>query len=517
VLAVLGSLTFWAPSTSVVVIYVLALPLSALGAWLCARELVDRAWPAAVAGISWSLALPLLSSMTAGHLGGVIAHILLPWLVLGTLRAARSWSAGAVAAVLFAAVVASAPILAPALVVALVAWIIARPTGVIRLVGIVIPAAALFAPLVIDQVRRGNLLGVLAEPGIPVLSSPAAGWHLALGSPDTSLAGWGTFAGSNAALVLACVLVPFVALALLSIFLPGSRRAIPSMLIALLGFATAVVATRIELSIVGAHTASVWPGAGLSLMWLGLTGAVVASLEAFGRGATLPGLVVAVLAGVAAVPLLVAPIAGTSAVSASSTGTLPAFVEAEAANLPTLGTLQLDAQSAGGLAVTLHRGQGTTLDEYSTLASTATSASATDTSLATIAGNLASRSGLDLASALDQQNIAFVLLPHNPPTASGAADAVRQRTADALDGNRVLTPIGDTAQGLLWRYDGLAATTAAAPPALQPPFGIAIAIGQGLIFFITLMLAIPSGRRRGRSRATLATDTDERLGEGDDE
>jgi GT2 family glycosyltransferase len=506
VLAVLGSLTFWSPSLSIVLLYLAALPLAALGAWWCAVRLTERAWPPAVAALVWALAPPFLSSMTDGHLGAVIAHILLPWLILAVLAASRSWSAGAAAALLFAAVTASAPILIPALLVAWLAWMIARPSRIRRLFGLIIPAAALFAPLVTEQLRRGNWFGWLAEPGVPTIGTTATGWHLALGIPDASLNGWES-AGKLFGLVdvsgpvlAAILLAPFAVLALLSLFLPGSRRAATSLVLALLGFATAVGGTHLQLTLVGSQAVGVWPGAGLSLFWLGLTGAVVIALDALGGRSVVPALVLALASTLAVGPLLAAPLSGHSAVTAGTTTTLPAFVAAEAKADPLLGTLQLDPQPNGGLAVTLHRGQATTLDEQSTFAATTTTVSPAEKSLATLAGNLASSSGLDLPAALNTAHVGFVLVP---PAAAGASRAARGSAVDALNGNELLNPVGVTPLGALWHYQQLSdAKPATGVSTTGSALGIGILAAQAFIFFITLLLAVPTSR--GRNQSTVA-------------
>ncbi|MEP6477809.1 MAG: glycosyltransferase family 2 protein, partial [Rhodoglobus sp.] len=382
VLAVLGSLTFWAPSFSIVLFYLVCIPLAALAAWSCAARFAQRGWGPAIAALLWALAPPFLASLTGGHLGAAIAHVLLPWLVLATVNAARSWSLSAVAALLFAAVAASAPILVPALLVAWLAWMASKPTSIHRLIGIPIPAAALFAPLVIQQLQRGNWLALVAEPGLPVAGGTSSGWQLALGSPAENVNGWVAFAAAiglpatAAPIVVAVLLAPLGAVALLALFLPGSRRAIPAMVIALLGFATAVIGAHIEVSIVGASTVPVWPAAGLSLYWLGLLGAAVAAFDALGRAVTVPALVVGIAGALVVAPFLAAPITGTSQVTAGSGRLLPAFVTAEAAQRPSIGTLELVAQDDGGVSATVHRGAGTTLDEQSTLSATATSLSA---------------------------------------------------------------------------------------------------------------------------------------------
>ena len=505
-LALLGTLTFWAPAQSVVILYFAALPLAALGAWWCAARFAERGWAPAIAAVLWALAPPFLEALDGGHLGAVIAHLLLPWVVLTTVNAARSWSASAASALLFAATIAAAPSLAPVLVVGWLAWMVANPKSIHRLVGIVIPTAVMFAPLAIEQVIRGNLLGLVADPGVPFVTGTTSGWQLVLGSPVNGYNGWSEFSAAldlhdlAAPIIVAALLAPLAALALLALFLPGSRRAVPSMVLALLGFATAVAAAHVQVSAVGEATTSVWPGSGLSVFWLGLIGAVVVALEALGRGVVIPALLVAAASAVLAGPLLAGPIAGTTEAQPSSGRTLPAFVAAEAANDPTLGTLALIPQPSGAMAAVLYRGEGTSLDSQSTLAATGRELSDEQRRIATLAGNLASKSGFDTAAEMDALHIGFVL----SPDASGpAATDVRKRAGEALDGNATLTAIGDTATGYLWRYEQLGDGKPDAGPApFASTVGIVVALVQGIVLVITLLLAIPTGSRRRQRTAS---------------
>lgn len=510
VLAVLGTITFWSPSFSIVALYLVAIPLAALTAWWCAARFATRGWGPAIAAIAWALAPPFLSSLGSGHLGAVIAHILLPTLVLAIVEAARNWTMTAVAALLFAAVTASAPSLAPALVVGLVAWMAARPKSIHRLIGIPVPAAALFAPLVLEQLARGNWLALFADPGLPVISAAPSGWQLALGEPAGALGGWDAFLVSIGippgfgAIVVVVALLPFAVLALAALFLPGAARSIPALGIALLGFLTAVAAVHVQVSLVGATSTPIWPGAALSLYWLGLAGAASVALDRIGRAVGVPAMVTAVLLVLLAVPSITAAASGTIAVTESNGRLLPAFASAEAATRPSIGTLELSAQPDGGVAVTVHRGLGTTLDEQSTLDATDTEISAEDERLATLAGNIASRSGFDVAAELDDLQIGFVLLPD---ATSDEAEDVRQRVADALDGNRILTPVGQTSNGFLWNYSGLGEGTAPTGPGpLGTPLGTGIIVGQAIVFGLTLLLAIPSTRRRRVRAARVSGD-----------
>jgi GT2 family glycosyltransferase len=517
VLAVLGSLTFWAPSFSVVLLYLIALPVSALGAWWCATRISSRTWPPAIAAILWALAPPLLSSMEAGQLGAVIAHILLPWLVLATIGAARSWSASAAAGLLFAAVAASAPSVVPALVVALLIWIAINPPRVVRLVGILVPAAALFAPLVYEQFRRGTPLAIFADPGLPAAHNTATVAELAIGSADGSVGGWANLHSLfglpvSGAVVFAILLIPLVLLALAAAYLRGSSRGIPALVIALLGFASAVGATHLQLTTAGATPVTVWPGAGLSVMWLGLIGATVVSLDVLGRAVALPALVVALASAIAVSPLLVAPLAGQSAIGPTSGTVLPAYVVAEGTSRPNLGTLVLTPQANGALAASIQRGVGNSLDDQSTFDATSSLGSGGKAVLI-LAGNLASRSGLNAAASLNSHHIGFVLLGKSQTSGSLA---VGERAEDALNGNSLLTQVGVTPLGLLWRYGAL-------PPAglmdEHPDGGVTrtwILGGLGIVFVLTILLAIPI--RGGRRRTSVATDPGERatLGEDDD-
>jgi GT2 family glycosyltransferase len=520
VLAVLGSTTPWQPSIAIVVFYVAAMPLAALGAWWCAVRFSERAWPPAVAALLWAFAPPLLSSMTDGYLGAVIAHVLLPWFVMTVLSATRNWSAAAAAAILFAAITASAPSIAPALVLALIIWMIARPRRIPRLLGVVVPAAALFAPLVVDNIARGTWASWIADPGIPVRIATDGGWHFALGAADSSLHGWDSVAESfglptTAGPVLAAALLaPLALLAVLSLFMRSWTRSVPALVLALFGFVTAVLGIHLQLALVGSSPVGLWPGSGLSLFWLGLTGAVVVALDTFAGRALVPALVVAVASMIAVGPLVAATANNTSEVTGSTTASsLPAFVVAESASDPALGTLELEPQPDGGIAVTLHRGAGTSLDETSTLSITALELSETDEAIATLVGNLTSRSGLDVVAALNEQHIGFVLLDAGT---TDVATALERDVAASLDGNAELASIGDTVRGRLWHFQNVSdEQPESGPAALDTPLGIGILAGQAFIFFIALMLAVPT--TRGRTRSTVADNGESAPGFDEDE
>jgi len=519
VVAVLGSLTAWNPSLSLVLLWLISLPMAAMGAWWCATRVSERRWPPIVAALLWMLAPPLLTALTDGRPTGVLVHLCLPWLVLAGIEARRSWSAAATASILFAVVVACSPVMAPVLAVMLVAWAVVNPRGIVRIIGIVIPAAALFAPLAVWQFMRGAPLALLADPGPAVAVQPASGWLLLLGHPtagDDRWSGIGTALGLPLATIAPAVLLaPIAVFALLAVFLPGSRRAIPALAVSLAGLVTALVAAHLDVAAAGSEAVTPWVGSPLSLYWLGLAGAAVIGIDAIAPAGVLTGLIAVLAATGAVLPLLAAPLLAESEVAAGVTRQLPALVEARADADPGIGTLVLTAQADGSLSASLARDAGTTLDETSTLVTTRQTVRAADSKLAELAGNLASRSGYDPEPALQKYRIAFIVVPEVPAGATGPQASVRQRTSEALDATAVLVPTGNTP---LWEYTNLgeqdADAAAAAPTATQ----VGVPIAQGAVFVIALLLAIPTSRRRRavRELGPLESDPADTFDEDDD-
>ena len=528
VLALLGVLTPWQPSLSLVVLWIAALPLAALGAWWAAAALVRRPAPAAVVALLWALSPALLVALAEGRLAAVIAHLTLPVLVASAGRAPRSFSATAVAGLSAAVVVASSPSLLPALLVAWLVWMLANPRRLGRLLTIPVPAVALFAPLVYDQLRRGTPLGLLADPGLAAAPAAASPTGVLLGWPDLSrlldplstvLPG---VPSTTIVIVLAALAAPLLVLAIAGLALPDGRRGVVPLVIAALGLVTAWAVSGIAVVVAGGQAVPLDVGPSLSLVGLGVALAAAMGLEAVrsytpmqhrtasygserrGAGALAAALSLAVVlaAAVAAAPALTPTLAGTSAVRVGEPRTLPAIVAAEALRDPTIGTIVLTPVS-GGIAVRLDRGAGPTLIEQRTIMRTASLDSiavnaGTSAALADIVGNLAAPSGRDLTAALADLDVRFVLL--EDAAADIAASAGESITA-ALDGNVVLTPIGDAEAGRLWRVvadDDERAATPGRP--VSSPIVLGVQLG---ILALTLLIALPTSLRPRRSRAEL--------------
>ncbi len=517
VVAVLGSITWWSPNLAVIILTAAAMPLAAVSAWVAAARFSARGWGPVVAALGWAVAPALLAALTGGELGAVVAHVLLPWLAVAVLDARRSWSMAAVAGLLLAAVLAGAPALAPALVLLLVALMILQPSGAVRRLVVLLPAAALGCALVWQQFARATPLALLADPGVPVARETPRLLALLLGSPTADYAGWHGFLGTLASafgapalatfggpIVLAVVVAPIGVLAVLATFLRGGSRAIPALVVAAVGLLTAVGASAIHLTITsGGETAAIWPGSGLSLYWLGLLLAATIALDGLGRFAVGPGIVALLGIALAAVPLAVSAATGTSAVQASTGRVLPALIAAEGETSAGLGTLDLSASGDADFTVVVQRGAGRTAERVLTLDTTDRSALAGDRATARLAANLVSDSGADDGKALEAASIQYVVLRDVHTDSAAYARALQ-----ALDADPALAKVGETPQGTLWQHAGSPALSVAAGPGpWGTPLGALSATAQIVVFLVFGLLAIPTVRRRG-VRAARGHDAD---------
>jgi GT2 family glycosyltransferase len=506
VLAVLGSLTWWSPSFSLVVLWFAAIPLAGLGAWMLATRLSDRPIIRAFVGLGYGLAPTLLVALTAGRPAAVITHVLLPWLCFAALKAVRSWSASATAAILFAAIAACTPSLAPLLILIWIGALTLTGRYVSRFLAIPLPALILFAPLAIWQVMRGTPLGLLADPGSATLSLIPPHWQLALGFPAQGLGGWldltGTSPGSVNFVVATVVTVLvgiLVALAVSGLFSPTPIRAQLALLIALVSLVSAIAASSLSVSFQGSLAVALWPGASLSVMWLALLVGAAAGISVLRRFALYPAVAGMTAAVILALPMGIGLVRGIADVAPSSGETLPAYVVARSMTDVQLGTLIITGQPDGGLAVDLVRGRGATLDSSSTALSTATSPDASATALANLTANLSSLSANNSSSELRNYGIGSILLTPAAPDAQGvvtqAAAESAARAMVAFDANPVLESVGKTDFGLLWRFAApdTQASSARTSPSATEPWRVLILSVQLLVLILTLLLAIPTG------------------------
>ena len=514
VLAVLGSIVWWQPSFVLVLLWFAAMPLAGLGAWLLASRLTERAGIRAFAAVAYGLSPTLLVALLDGRPAAVLAHLFLPWLFFAGIRAFRSWSASATTAILFAAVTACAPSLAPALLIIWLGSVILTGRAVARFLAIPLPAAVIFAPLVITQFLSGNILAVFSDPGPAIPFAAAPSWQVALGFPTAGLGGWFGAADAlpwamPAASILIVVLVGIVAaLAVVGLFSAHPIRAQLALGIALLGLATAVMAPGLKVAFEGSEVVPVWPGAGLSLLWLALVAGAATGMSVLRKFSVFPAIVGILVVSVLAAPLLASMNLGNSVVKASNGRVLPAYVVAQSKLDPNIGTLIVTAQPNGGVEAILTRGAGPTLDGASTLMTTRTTFSQADARLAALVGNVSSGSGQQSAAELTDLGIGFVVLTAPQSTlgspVSSAAQATSSRVKNALNSNPDIDAVGVTDVGQLWRF---AAATGDAPGARMSisatePWGSLVIGVQALVVILTLLLAIPTGAPRADIRFT---------------
>ncbi len=503
VVAIIGSLAPAAPSRALVVLWVLALPLAALGGWFAATRFSDRGIVRAVVAVGWALAPSLLDALITGRPTVVIAHLLLPWLLWTAAVAHRSWSAAGVASIVAAAVLACAPSLAPAL---LLLWVIAllltaavqRGRGLARVIWLAIPSAVVFAPLVWHRLRDGAHGGpwsLLADPGVPL--GDAGGTDLgrrlllALGFPAGD--GWGALLGAPLAAWTPLLVAPVLVLAVAALVV---GRSIPVFVLAVAGLAglgTAASAIRIAVASDADALITLWPGAALSLYWLAALAAAALALDALPRegrvGARVrvsAAAVTMVALGISAVPALTAPLRGVAAITEGATSTLPAYVEAEGRGGLSTATFVITPTSGGAAVADVVWGETASLGGQTTLRSARSEGDAADDETAQLTAGLIADPDGEVIHDLAAHGVAFVLLQDTAQT--DAARALRLEAETSLDQRPDLEIVGDTTRGKLWRIT----TDVTARPVADAGQAWRVAILQGGIILAALLLALPT-------------------------
>ncbi|MCR2810233.1 MULTISPECIES: glycosyltransferase [unclassified Microbacterium] len=516
VLAVVGSLWPLEPSRALVVLWLLALPLSALGGWFAATRVTDRPLLRFAGGAIWALAPTLLAALVQGRPSAVIAHLLLPWLFYAGSVAHRSWVASGAASVVFAAVAASAPSLVPALIViwlaaVILTLILRRGRGVARVIWLVVPAALLAAPIVWHQLRVGNPLGLLADPGLTWLggqvgADTAGRALLAAGIPTSDIVGWVGFVPGWPTWWVPLLAAPVALLALMAPLTQRWAAGVALLVIAALGLATAFAAVGISVAFAQSLPVPLWPGAGLSLAWLGVLGGALAALDvglaprlAAARNVAAVGVVLALT--VLALPSLSAMARGTALLSNGPPSTLPAYVSAAGREDPDVGTMILTPQNAGGVSARVVWGGSETLNGQATMISTRVKATAADEAIASLTADLVTSTTDDAVAVLAGHGISFVLLAPSPGAESDTARAFRLAAATALDQRDGLDSVGETAKGVLWRVTQPTEPRAQASASVHE-VARGIALAQLAAVAVALLLAVPTAASRREARRT---------------
>ncbi|GAA5039131.1 glycosyltransferase [Microbacterium fluvii] len=515
VVAVLGSLWPSAPSHVLVILWVLALPLAALGGWFAATRVTERSLLRVAGGVVWMLAPTFLSALVDPRPAAVLVHLLLPWLFFAGSAAHRSWVPAGAASLLLAAVLACAPSLGPALAVvwvgmlALVA-VVRGGDGVAKVIWLLVPTIVLFAPLAWYQLRHGELIGLLADPGVTwsgaqVEATASGRALLAAGIPSADLAGWVGFLPEGVPTWWVPLLAaPIAVLALVAPLTVRWAAGVTLLVVAALGLGTAFAQASVAVASTEATAVALWPGTGLSLAWAGVVGAALVTLDTglvrrAGRTRAALAIVSASLLAVLAVPSLTAMTRGTSALTSGPVSTLPAYVAAEGRDDPDIGTIVLSPLAGGDLAVDVVWGGSETLGGQTTVLATRTTPSSHDEQLAELAADLVTPAADDVIDSLAAEGIGFVLVAPLSGSTADAAATLRLEAVTSLNQRARLDPVGETARGSLWRVAGDLGERAAVSEEVSSVTGI-VALGQLLAVAAALLLSVPTGASRRAAR-----------------
>lgn len=516
VVALVGSLWPGAPSFALVLLWVLALPLAALGGWFAATRVTDRSALRIVAAVVWALAPTFLAALVQGRPAAVMVHLVLPWLFFVGSVAYRSWGAAGATSLLFLITAACAPSLMPALAAvwgaAVIVVVVARRgRGLARVLWLVVPTAVVFAPLAWEQVRAGNPLALLADPGVvwagPQVTADAAGRALlAAGFPTSDPGGWGALLSPAGIDVwwVPLLAAPLFVVALLSPLTPRWPAAIVLLFVLIAGLGTAFGAAGIAVQFAGSQPVPLWPGAGLSFAWIGVTGAALVALDA----ALMPRVRFArpVVASVATLGIALLSIAPLTAMARDQSfltngpaSSLPAYVAAEGQGDTPVGTFVITPQNAGGAAASVVWGASETIGGQSTILSTRTEPTSSDRVLAGLVADLVTPTSVDAAASLSGLGVSFVLLAPASAPESEAARTFRLEAVTSIDQRAGFVPVGQTDKGVLWRVTG----EPAAPAELtrqESETAHAVTLSQLAVLAIALLLAVPTGASRRAAR-----------------
>ena len=509
-ISLLGSMTWWEPSLSIVWLWGAAIVLAGLIAWWAGSQILSQSMPTTVAAVVWAIAPTFLMALAEGRIGAVIAHLALPWLLASAMTAHDSWQRAAQAGVATAVVLAAAPVLWPAVVVGWVVVLLATGwrTPLRTLLGTLplalLPTAVWWIPRFVAPSEGPLLTGLgrwLADPGIPVPYEASPWWLTVAGWPALPTGGIfdGLFPGLEV-LILAGLALPVLVLAISVV----ATTRIDGMVIAAslipLGAITAIAAPAITQGFVGDDLVAIWPGSAVSLMMLGAVMAAAMTLDDLHPVSTFPGIpYVARKAGawtLAIVTVFATGFAGlgegarhwsgpSPIAPLSEARMVPALVAADAPQYPRQGLLIItDTGPDDPLRVSVERGAGSRLDDANTLYRQRVSAGGPDADdLALIAAALVQPTSDDVSDLLDAYDIRFVLY-------RGDTESAR---ALNISRNPSLVPASQADNQALWQIADDSSDTPAviSRTGLQAQWDIAWWIVIGLWG----VLALPTERR----------------------
>ncbi|TDK26800.1 glycosyltransferase family 2 protein [Arthrobacter crusticola] len=302
----LSALGLGNPNAALVTIHLLALPLAGLAAWFAAGALTRSRGLRLWAAFFWAAVPALQVALGSGRLGALLAHLLLPLVLLGLVRAVGaaasapsatgevrlrpgtngtpSWTAAAAAGLLLAAVTSAAPSLLPAAVLGIAGACLILRRRARTLWWSLLPPLVLALPVALSVGLEPR--GLLGDPGVPLQFSAAAAWQQVLGYPvsfDALAAPAGVPAAGPWALVAALVVgAPAVLLAAGALF-SGRRRpaALSAWAVALLVLASSAASAHLPVAAGPTSLIPPFPGPMVSAFSLAVLAAALLGADRF--------------------------------------------------------------------------------------------------------------------------------------------------------------------------------------------------------------------------------------------
>ncbi|MEY4451351.1 MAG: hypothetical protein RLZZ380_472 [Actinomycetota bacterium] len=492
VLLTLGSLTFWSPSLSLVILVWAGKALAFITAWKALSLLTAKAWQRNLGALVYALLPAFASALGAGEYPAIVATITVPWLVYSVARAAgigrrgsarsdaRTWSWIGLSGVLLAIIGAAAPVVAILSLVglALVAFTKIRRFG--YLFWIPLPLAAIYLPLSVYQIFVvGQPLALLAEPtlGITVNSSAVTSlfdlqnwthWSLAL------LIAFSVGALLVQRWVVALVIALFGALSYLLLTVTQALSFPADLLSARAGF-TQVFTTGHSLA------------AFIGLVAVALSIHLLAALNRKAAIRISAGLMV-----LATMPLGFAAATLSPKVSGTDGTVVPLLLEKQAEQGTDLQLLVINKKD-DEYRVELSSLAGNTLEDSNLayrFSAELNAKSKNYLALSQVVGDLVSGNGAADGSVLKQNQIGYLLVPNNPANADLVA---------ALESSSLLEGAGMTPYGDLWRVLGTSAEET--PASSHSPWSITKA-AQLMALLGFVLLAVPSRPKVRKAKDT---------------
>lgn len=288
-----GVISFGHAQIAAVALYMLAMPLATLTAWLCLGAVTRRIGFRFLGAVLFALAPTLQVALAQGRSGSIVVHVVAPLFLLALIRAVGasmtdapsgavpgaggtpSWAAAASASLLGAVLVCAEPLLVVLLLVgAVIAAAISRRAR--NLWWLPVPGLLIALPLLVRAVSDPRVL--LVQPGVPQAADAAPVWQQLLGWPvtvDTGAAVPGLpalGAGWPLWIALLAFTVPVGLMALCAIVSPGrgTTTARVGLLLGLLALVGGVAASRLDATVSGEAVVAPFTGSFISFFLLGV-------------------------------------------------------------------------------------------------------------------------------------------------------------------------------------------------------------------------------------------------------